>query len=144
MEETMWRRFRRFCSAGITERDRRNIRKVNRWILAWMSCWVAVTFLISRELVPPGVATYAAVLATAALGVATLLSYVKFLHEAEELQRKIQLEALGFGFGVGFVAAVLLDLLTEIGAWGGEPADVIMFMVPAYSLGLIFGSWRYR
>ncbi len=63
---------------------------------------------------------------------------------AVRLSEGRRLEALGFGFGVGFVAAVLLDLLTKIGAWGGGPADVIMFMVPAYSLGLIFGSWRYR
>ena len=144
MEETTWKRFWRACAGGVTERDRRNSRIVNFWALAWASCWVAVSFLVSRELIPAGVASYSAVLVTTALGVGTLLVFVRYLHEAEELQRKIQLEALALGFGVGIVAAVLLEMLAEIGAWEAGPADVILPMVAAYALGTIFGFRRYR
>ena len=145
MEETMWRRLWRFCSGGdAIERDRRNSRKVNGWGLAWMSCWVVVSLLISRELVPPGIATYAAVLIPTALGVATLVAYVKFLREAEELERKIQLDALALGFGVGLVAAVSWELLKELGVVEGDPSTVLGFMMLAYCLGLWFGFRRYR
>ncbi len=144
MEETMLRRVWRFYSGGgLTERDRRSSRKVNLWALVWMSCWVGVGLLISRELVPPGAASYAAVLVTTALGVGTLLAYVKFLREAEELERKIQLDALALGFGVGLVAIVLWSMLAELGAVEGDPAHLLFFMMFPYCLGLWLGFRRY-
>mgnify|MGYP001950570376 CR=1 FL=1 len=76
-------------------------------------------------------------LVTTALGVATVFVYVKFLHEAEELQRKIQLEALALGFGVGLVGTLCLPFLVHdwwlmasvLFLWGGVVAGL-------YTVGL--------
>ena len=108
-----------------------------------MMSWVGASILI-RNQVAPGVATYAAVLVPTLLGVMTVIAYVEFLREAEELQRKIQLDALALGFGVGLVAAVSWELLKELGVVEGDPSDVLFFMVLAYGLGIWLGVRRYR
>ena len=142
MERTWWERFT--CSADVTERDRRNSRIVNYWAFSWMAVWVGATFLIKGELVTGEATLMALALAPNILGVATVRAYIRFLREAEELQRKVQLDALAVGFGVGMVAIVGLELLGDIGFFEAGPSDALMFMIMAYSLGVMLGWRRYR
>ena len=109
-----------------------------------MVAWVGASILIRHVLAAGGAPSLIAALAPNLLGVVAVRAYIKFLREVEELQRKIQMEALAFGFGVGVVALVGLDLLNKIGVFDGSPSDGLMFMVVAYSLGVTLGWRRYR
>ena len=42
------------------------------------------------------------------------------------------------------VAIVGLELLGDIGFFEAGPSDTLMFMIMAYTLGLVFGWRRYR
>ena len=142
MEKTWWERFS--CPVELTARDRHNQRMLMVWSVAWASTWVEATFLIERVLETPGVVSIVTALAPNVLGIATLLAYMKFLRETEELQRKVQLDALALGFGIGIVAMVGLELLGRTGLLAGSPSDALIFMVAAYSLGVTLGWRRYR
>ena len=78
------------------------------------------------------------------LGGAMMFAYRRFLREADELQRRIQLEALALGFGAALVGAAAYRLLERAGTIGATDAsDVIMILAVAYSVGVLAVQWRY-
>ena len=142
MEKTWWERIA--CPVELTARDRYNQKILLVWTFAWAASWVGATFLITRVLETPGTISVVIALLPNVLGIATVGTYMKFLRETEELQRKVQLDALALGFGVGMVAMVGLELLGRTGLFEGDPSDALIFMVTAYSLGVTLGWRRYR
>jgi fluoride ion exporter CrcB/FEX len=125
------------------QRDRRNQRRVTLWAFAWGAFFVAVTQGIRREWLPFGVAL-AGVIATALLGIATVLAYRRFLQETDELRRKIEVEALAFAFGAGIVGGLTYWQLVVSGA---APATgfsyVFVAMILAHPVGVLIGHRRY-
>ena len=142
MEKTWWERFT--CDVGLSERDRRNQRILLAWMFAWMAAWVGASLLIDRVLATGSAATLVAALAPNLLGIAAVRAFMTFLREVEELQRKVQLDALAFAFGVGVMAIIGLELANEAGLYEGSPTDALMFMAVSYSLGVTLGWRRYR
>jgi hypothetical protein len=128
------------------ERDRRNQRRVNYWALAWALGFVAVTTAIVREWLPSAWITITAVAVSALLGFATLLAYRRFLREADELRRKIELEALALAFGVGVIGGLSYWLLEQSGL---APTDeslmvVVVGMMLTHPVAVLLGYRRYR
>lgn len=75
---------------AMSERDRRN-----QWqLLGWIFAWVLANAAISRGWVPGGAPAFTVILCHVLLGGAMMLAYRRFLQNADELQRRIQLEAL--------------------------------------------------
>ncbi|HSS47689.1 MAG TPA: hypothetical protein VLX28_01965 [Thermoanaerobaculia bacterium] len=129
------------CSG--TQRDRRNQGRVNLWSFAWALSFVAVMLEIKKEWLSLGM-TLAGVGVTSILGVATLLAYRRFLLEADELRRKIEVEALALAFGVGVVGGMSYWLLAVCGAV--PPEDffyVFLAMILTHPLGVLIGRRRY-
>lgn len=113
------------------------------WGLAWALCFVAVALAIAEHWLPFG-ATLAGVIGTALLGIATVLAYRRFLQQADELRRKIEVEALALAFGVGMVGGLtywLLMVSNAVPEWGF--AFVFSAMLLAYSAGVLVGRRRY-
>ncbi len=129
---------------GLTERDRRNQWRFIGWSLAWSASWVVASIAINNEWVAAGLPQFPIALFPTFVGIGMLISYAKFLREADELQRKIQLDALALGFGVGLVGAVLYRLLEKSGFVAeADIADAILIMVIAYVVGVLIGQRRY-
>jgi hypothetical protein len=72
-----------------------------------------------------------------------LVAYVAFLRDADELQRKIQVEALALGFGAGLVAMHGYRLLERAGMARLDVNDLGIVMVVAFVTGIVFGRRRY-
>jgi hypothetical protein len=129
------------CSG--TPHDGRNQLRVIFWSFIWALSFVVVTLAIKKEWLPFG-ATLAAGLGTSLFGIATLLAYRRFLHETDELRRKIEVEALSLAFGVGIVGGLTYWLLTVMGA---VPAKdffyVFVGMIFAHPVGVLIGRRRY-
>ena len=70
--------------------------------------------------------------------------WLRYLREADELQRRIQLNAVAFGFGVTFFWITSYSALIAAGA---PRLEQNLHMVPgfgAYLLALLYGKWQYR
>ena len=129
---------------AMSERDRRNQLRLVGWIFAWAAAWVLASAAISRGWVPGGAAAITVTLLHVLLGGAMMLAYRRFLREADELQHRIQLEALALGFGAALVGAAAYRLLERAGAIGAtDVSDVIMILAVAYSVGVLAGQRRY-
>ena len=105
---------------------------------------VAVVSHFRRELVPAGVLHWLVAALPLLIGAGTLWSWLRYLREADELQRRIQLNAVALGFGVTFVWITSYSALTAAGA---PTLEQNLHMVPglgAYILARLYGSWQYR
>ena len=132
------------CPGDLTPTDLRNLGRVNLWLLVWATSLVVVTYLLSRGVVPAGLPGYAAAGASSLLGVAAIGSYVVFLRAADELLRKVQLDALAIAFGAGVVFMNGYRLLEQAGAPALDVAGPVVPMLAAWVVAQIWGLRRYR
>ncbi|MEP7009208.1 MAG: hypothetical protein ABJC13_02695 [Acidobacteriota bacterium] len=125
------------------QRDRRNRWRVTIWALAWALSFAAATLGIKKEWWSSGV-TFAAVIGTALLGLATVLAYRMFLRETDELRRKIEVEALALAFGVGVFGGLSFWLLAVSGAVEVKDfAFLFVAMILIHPLAVMLGYRRY-
>jgi len=125
------------------QRDRRNQWRVILCAFVWAIFFVAVTLGIKKEWLPFGV-SLAGVIATSLFGLATVLAYRRFLHETDELRRKIEVEALALAFGLGVVGGLTYWLLAVMGAVHETGfAYVFALMLITHSVGVLIGRRRY-
>ncbi len=137
-------RFRFWAGCGYTATDRRNLRRFNLWTFAWVAGWLATILLIRVRGLAAGPVAYALVLATVLLGLQTVRAYLRFLRQADELLRKIQLEALALGFGAGAVFMVAYRLCELLGAPRLNAADPLFVMALTWAASQILVARRYR
>ena len=131
-------------SCGGTERDRRNRRRVTMWNLIWGLSFIGATALIRFEVISPGFPSILACVASGALGIKVILAYRHYLLEADELQRKIEMDALAVAVGVGVFGGLTFWLLHLAGAF--EEADLLVMpiiMMLTHGIGLWIGKRRY-
>jgi hypothetical protein len=130
----------------ITPRDQRNRRAWNRWTLLFFFSWVGrdSLFRFRRDLVPDGVIYWFLAALPLSIAAGAMWFFARYLREADELQRRIQLNALALGFGVTFFWIATYGGLIEAGA---PRLEQNLHMAPglgAYGLALLYGKWQYR
>lgn len=132
------------CAGALTETDRRNSNRFVLWTLTWAVGFTAAG--LALKLLPglPGYAAWTIAAAPNALGLVALLAYLRFLRQADELVRRIQLEGLAFGFGVGAVFAIGYQLFELAGAPPLDLDDGALVMFLAWALGQWLATRRYR
>lgn len=131
-------------ACGGTVRDRQNQRRIIAWSFLWMASWVALVRGIDNEWMPAGWPVALAVALTLLPAALTLLAYRRFLREADELRRKIELDALALAFGVGVVGGMSYFALGRAGVVAMDDfLSVILAMVATHSLGVWIGHRRY-
>ena len=127
-----------------TPRDRRNLMRF-LWVLgAWAVCFVGASQLLERGLVPIGPLSWMVALLPTVVAIPVLIVYARYLREADELQRKIELEALALGFGGTFFALGGYRILERVGAPAVDLGDFGLVMAVLYTIGVLLGRRRYR
>lgn len=133
------------CSAELTPRDVANMRRLNVWTFVAMFAWLAVLWTMTSDRVTSPLVILLVIVPVLAL-MRTFQVAVRFLREADELTRRIQVEAMAVGFGAAFAASFLERFAEEAvellggGPWLGELPDLFMpllWLVVAYSVSVI-------
>jgi hypothetical protein len=129
---------------GQTEADQRNIGIFTAWCFVWALVFCAVTFALEHFPELQGPFAWALAMIPIALGVGTVRAFLRFLREADEFQRKVQLEGIALGFGAGHLFCIGYFFLERFGA----PQIPVIFAIVPLALGWAFGSLlvaaRYR
>jgi len=128
-----------------TDKDRRNQRLVVAWSLAWASTFLAATYGIEADRIGSDALALLATIGVAVVGLGTLLVFRRFLRDADELMRKIQLDALAIAVGVGLVAGFSLSLIerSEI-VDQSDVMTVVLVMILSYIVSVVAGLGKYR
>ena len=130
------------CADLLTPVDARNLRAFNVWLLGWALSFAVSTILIKLDILPE-IVGYCLVALTLVLGVGAIKRYISFLREADELLKKIQLEALAIGFGGVAVFALAWRLLEQLGAPVIPGAGLVSIMLVSWAVGQRIGIRRY-
>lgn len=115
-----------------TDGDRRSRTSVTVWSLIWVGAFLAADFAIGRDRAGGDVTIIAIVAAVTGVGVRWILAYVSFFKNADELMRKIQLDAMAVALGTGFVSGFALTLLQTAGIVEAHLSHVLVAMAVAY------------
>ena len=138
-KQSLWER----CG-GTSPRDRANQRRILWTTLAWAISFVGVSQAIKTGTLARGPMAWALALVPAALGFVVVFVYSRFLRDADELQRLIQLNALALGFGGGLFTFYAYRVFERLGAPPIGLEDATLIMIALYILGVILGGRRYR
>ena len=130
------------CSSLFTPRDAERYRTFTWWMTGAMFVFAAATILIDQRYVPAAGGWVLTAVSVVLMGVA-MRSYVRFLREADELLRKVHLEALAFAFGVGVVAMMGYRLCERLGAPKLDVNDAGLVMMLCWIAGQWVGGRRY-
>lgn len=136
------------ASMKLSDYDSRSIRDnlvLVTWVFAWMA---ALTVADKAALYGWWSAEWLTMLAIAvhvAIGIGMIFKFMSMLRGMDDLQRKIQLEALSLSLGISMVGCAAYSLLVT---WGyivdEEVTDIFMLMCVSYAASSLFGVWRYR
>lgn len=129
---------------GATEVDRRNGRRLIFWTFGFAVLYLATTAWLRSDGVPSTGVALAAAAGCTLVGVGALGAYRKYLREADELTRRIQLEGVAIGFGVGLLFVMTYQLFETSGAPELSISDAAVVMSVGYVAGVLLSSRRYR
>lgn len=125
---------------------KKNTKKLAIWTMLWTSSMALATFgpkFIWDENVA---LTVLAVIINALLGVGMILMNIKHINSLDDLQKKIQLDAMGIALGVGVVGGLSYTLLdiTNLITKDAEISFLVIFISLTYLIGLLIGQKRYQ
>ncbi len=129
-------------STARTPRDKRNLIWISIAQIVWLACLIANGSAFQDQFTAP----FRTLLAWLPLAVGAVLiwSYVRFIRQADDLQKLIQLTALAIGFGVSAVFTLAYPPLERIGLPHLEPNHYTAIGVFAYFFAAAFHSKRYE
>jgi hypothetical protein len=129
---------------GQTEADQRNIGNFTAWCFVWAVAFGAATYVLRFFPQLPGALAWAVAMVPVLVGAFSIRSFLRFLREADEFTRKVQLEGIALGFGAGQLFCMGYYFLEQFGA----PRISMVFAIVPMSFGWAIGSAlvasRYR
>jgi hypothetical protein len=125
-----------------TPRDRRNLRGIGITQVVWVACLVANGSAF-QHLFTAQVQVLVALLPMVA-GALVVWSYARFVQQADDLQKAIQLNGLAIGFGVCMVFTLAYPAVERLGLPHLEPNHFMAVGVLAYFFASVACSIRYR
>lgn len=128
----------------VDEADLRNRRRFLWASAAWATFFVVGTWLVESSASPARGLVVGVTVVTVALGLVAIGTYGRFLSETDELKRRIQLEGIAFGFGIGLLFSLSYQLLESAGAPGVSSVDVGTVMIFGYIGGVLRAMFRYQ
>ncbi len=118
-------------------------------LISWVLVWVGTLILVDKAVLYGWYASdfisVLGIVINAGMGLGMIVTFLRFLREIDEMQRKIQLDSLALSMGIGFVGSFSYTLLVTTGFVADpEVRDIILLMAGTYIASLIVGQFRYR
>ncbi len=130
---------------GLPARDIKNANIANLWIFAWAASLGIISYISDYEWYSSIITITITLIIHIGIGAGMMLAYRRFLKELDELERKIQLDALAFSVGSTILVFSSYSILENAGIVPElSPSILIAVLALTYSAGLIFGRIRYR
>jgi hypothetical protein len=116
------------------------------WTVAWTATLALAKFGPRLLWDSQPAATWAAVAINLAVGVGWIIAYARYLRGIDELQRKINQDALAVTLGVGWVAgfAYVVADAADLITYDVNVAVFPVLMAVVYMLTIVVGQLRYR
>ena len=129
-----------------TPQTKKNTKRLFIWSVVWVLATAGVAFgpknLWNFNTLP----TILGVLIHIGIGFGMIRVFKQYLLELDELQRKIQLDALALSLGIGLVLGSSYELLEDIKLIPFEPEipHLLILMSLTYVVGTVLGHRKYQ
>lgn len=125
---------------------KKNTFKLSIWSAIWTGSMALATFGPKFIWDKNVTLTVLAVLLNAIFGIGLILANIKHINALDDLQKKIQLDAMGVALGTGIVGGLSYTLLdiTNLISNDAEISYLVMFMSITYLISLIIGQKRFK
>ena len=130
------------CSG--TAADRQNQYRFVILLLLWAVTFVGATWVLGAAPKLSATLAWSVAILPNLFSVLALFAYLRFLREADELVRRIQLEGLAFGFGAGVIIAMACFTLERVGVPELTADRAVFVMMIGWAVGQLAAAWRYR
>ena len=129
-----------------TPQTKKNTKRLFIWSVVWVLATAGVAFGPKNLWNFNTWLTIIAVLIHIGLGLGMIRVFKQYLQGLDELQRKIQLDAMALTLGVGMVVGVSYEMLEDIKLITFEPeiSHLHFLMCLTYFIGIILGNRRYQ
>lgn len=115
------------------------------WTLAWVGTMIVADKAVLYGWYSSDWVSILAIAFNALLGLGVILAFMRMLRGMDDLQRNIQLNALAFAVGAGFVGGFTLLLLATTRLISeAEISDILVLMSVAYMGMVVYGQVKYR
>lgn len=131
------------CSSG-TRQDVQNQLRFVAWCAGWGIFFLTSNWVLKSDYEFSAPVAWFIAFIPSVFGIGAVLAYMKFLRMADELMRKIQLEGLAVGFGVGLIFGLGYQVLEKAGAPHLEIDDLALVLMGGWMLGQVVATRRYR
>ena len=138
---SFWQMITFGCGTAV---DRENNRRFTYWCVAWAFAIIAATWIVEALEALPLPVAWAVALSPNVLAFFALRAYLRFLRMTDEMQRRIQVEGLAIGFGVGWIFAIGYLVLQSAGAPRLQATTMILVMTAGWIFGNIRAIRHYR
>jgi hypothetical protein len=131
---------------GYKSRIRTSNWRLFRWTGAWLVTTALMTFgpvfLWNKAMV----FTLLAVGLNVGVGVGVILANKNYLAELDELQRKVQLNAMGITLGVAMIVGIPFSVMDmyDVIPFRADIAHLLMFLGLTFLVSFVYGARRYR
>lgn len=133
-----------FCQ-GLPERDIKNANKVNLLAFLWAFSLGISVWCASEGWLDNIAALVALFSINCFIGVAMIVNFRRFLIELDDLERKIQLDALALSVGITVIWFSSGSILSLAGVIDNiEPSSLIVTISLSYIVGIVVGRVKYR
>lgn len=129
-----------------SDRVKKNTINLAYWTAAWTASMALATFgpifLWSKN----DTFTLVGIMVNFALGIAMILANKRHLNGLDEMQKKIQLEAMAIALGIGVVAGLSYSQLdhTNIIQADAEISHLVILIGLTYAVATLVGQIRYK
>ena len=115
------------------------------WTLFWLVSLAVATFGPKFIWQEDTTWSIIAVVINASFGVGLILAHIKHLSALDELQKKVQLDAMGIALGVGIVGGLSYSVMdiSNIISGDAEISFLVMLISVSYMIALAIGKKRY-
>lgn len=122
------------------------LKRLAIWTMAWTISVALVTFGHSMLWDGNTNITLLAIVLNVVLGVGMILANRNYVNQGDELERKIQLEAMGLTLGLTLIIGIAYSMLdqTNIIPMDAEISFLVIFMGLTYIASVFINQKKYR
>jgi len=124
-------------------------KKYTKILLGWTFAWVVSLAFLSagvNYLWDSLLITKIGLLINLSIGVGMIIANKNLLNHYDELQKKIQLEAMALTLGLAVVVGIVYEVSFDFGVINSEPEGeyLVIFISICYIVSTLLNSRRYR
>jgi len=125
---------------------KRNTRHLAYWTAAWTLTMALVAFGPKLIWNFNSTISVVAIFMNTAIGIGMILANKRYLNGLDEMQRKLNLEAMAIALGVGVVGGLSYSMLDQsnVISYNAEISHLVILIGITYLIGVVIGNIRYK